>query len=608
MTQIRMTTTTTTLKFETQADANMIYNLAIRDNLIVRLEGNNSLLISQCPNIPKFLEKVKCPYKEIMAAPYKTYGNKLRTVIEPHTSVIPATSRPWFYATELATIYKFPAPVTGRNYVIGVVSFGGGLYGNVDADGVLTASDCNAYWTLCGIPAENHPTVVIKPLLGAINDVADPATDENTLDVQTIGACCPTADTTIILYIIPNTLSNFATIINYMITTPVTVKGQALIPNTISISWGAPEIYYSSSELNAINNALAAAVARGISVTAATGDNGANDGVGGTQKYTDFPSSSPNVIACGGTNLSCPNRIYDLSTVESAWTDGGGGISRYFAKPAYQPLSGNKRQTPDVASVADPATGVLYIVGGQQVVYGGTSVAAPTIAGFLAAINCRIWANPIFYRTSLSNFNDIITGYNGGYYAATGYDNCTGLGSLKGNVIAGLFAPVIRVSSVSFATSTVSLGTGKTYQAVAIITPSDATNKSVTWKSSNTAIAIVSSSGLVTGRRSGSAKITATSIDGNKSAFFTVNVYTSVTGVRVASSNISIRVGATYRFTATVLPSNAANKSISYISQNPEVATISSSGIITAIQKGSTIITATSVDGSYSATCNITVI
>jgi kumamolisin len=388
--------------------------------------------------------------------------------------------------------------------------------------------------------------------------------------------------------------------------TPVIVKGTPLKPTVISISWGLPEIYLSSAQLTAANNAFAAAAAAGISITAATGDNGSNNGVGGTGNYTDFPSSSPNVIAVGGTSLSCPNRIYDNSTVETAWSAGGGGISRYYAKPSYQSsLSGTRRQTPDVASVADPETGVLFIVNGQTVVYGGTSVSSPTIAAYIACIDKTAWANPLLYAGTQTFYNDILIGSNGGYIAKVGFDNTTGLGSIKGDLLKTAFGT--RISSFRLNAASINLGTAKTFQAITNILPVNADNKNVIWSSSNPARATVSSSGLITGVSAGTLRINATTVDGGKVASVFVSVFTSVTGVTLSPASITLRRNRTTTLAVTVLPSGAANKSYTTTVANPAIAVVRN-GRITGRSIGTTTVTVTTMDGGFTATATITVI
>lgn len=91
-----------------------------------------------------------------------------------------------------------------------------------------------------------------------------------------IGACCPTSNLTIILYIAPNSLAEFISVFRYATTVPVVVDGIEHIPNVISISWGAPEVYFSNFILTSVNTLFASAVAAGINITAASGDNGSS--------------------------------------------------------------------------------------------------------------------------------------------------------------------------------------------------------------------------------------------------------------------------------------------------------------------------------------------
>lgn len=365
-------------------------------------------------------------------------------IMKPHNCLLSHRSKlrpaavPYFNMNQVRSIYNIPAPIKS-NYVVGVVSFGGGLYGSVDSQGVLTNGDVQKYWSSLGIASSNQPRVIIVPISGAkntpnMNDGG--STMENTLDVETLGGACPTSSLTIILYISPNSLSAFSTLFNYMRTKNVTVNGVNYKPNLISCSWGAPEVYFPKSTLTSITNEIAALNAVGITICAATGDYGSNNGVGGRGNYVDFPSSNPNITAVGGTTLVCPTGKYDSRTVETAWPSGGGGISVAYSKPAYQnKLPGNKRLTPDVASLADPNTGVMFLINGQNYVIGGTSVAAPIIAGYLAAVISKRFINPVLYSAPANCFNDIIRGSNGGYSATKGYDNCTGLGSINATTL-----------------------------------------------------------------------------------------------------------------------------------------------------------------------------
>jgi len=168
----------------------------------------------------------------------------------------------------------------------------------------------------------------------------------------------------------------------------------------------------------------------------------------------------------------------------------------------------------------------------------------------------------------------------------------------------------VVVSSVSVAPTSTSIAVNQTYQLNATILPTNATNQSVTWSSSNTTVATVSTTGLVTGKVAGSANITVTTVDGTKTATSAITVTSgtiAVTSVAVSPTTLSIKAGNTSTLTATVLPANATNKTVNWLSSNTSIVTVNSSGNITAIAAGTATITVTTVDGSKTATCSITV-
>jgi uncharacterized protein YjdB len=522
---------------------------------------------------------------------------------------------PYFNMTQLRSIYQIPSP-SDAAYVVGVVSFGGGLYGTVDSQGVLTNGDVQAYWTSIGIAPANQPKVIVVGINGATNrpnSNDNGATMENTLDVETIGGACPSANLTIILYIAPNSFNQFAPLFNYMYSTNVTVNGVNYKPNLISCSWGAPEIYYSSSQLSSINSILETITNAGITICAATGDYGSNNGVGGTGNYVDFPSSNPYITAVGGTTLFCPNNVYDGLTVETAWSSGGGGISAIYSKPAYQSrLSGTMRMTPDIASLSDPSTGVIFIVNGQLTVIGGTSVAAPTIAGFLAAIRYTQFVNPLLYQAPYSTcFHDIVRGSNGSYFANIVYDNCTGLGSINGQALSSyILDPPILVSGIVLNSNNITLTSTQTVQLSATITPANASNQEIVWSSSNLAVATVSN-GFITAIATGSANITVSSTDGSNIFAVVLVTVTAVPVIPVSNitlnqTSAALRPTNTLTLTATVMPSNATDKTVTWSSSSTN-ATVNSSGVVTAVSAGSAVIRATTVSGNLVATCTLTI-
>lgn len=167
-----------------------------------------------------------------------------------------------------------------------------------------------------------------------------------------------------------------------------------------------------------------------------------------------------------------------------------------------------------------------------------------------------------------------------------------------------VYNPTVEVSGLSLNKTSLSLVTGGTETLSATVTPSNATNKTVTWSSSNTSVATVSN-GKVTAVGAGTATITAKA--GNKSATCSVaikNPIVEVSGISLNSVSISLAPGETETLTATVIPSNATNKTVTWSSSNTGVATISN-GIVTAVAVGNATITAKS--GSKSVTCSVTV-
>ena len=532
-------------------------------------------------------------------------------------TLTPKSSRSWFYANELANIYKFPNPVytsSASNVTLGVVSFGGGLTGTLSSEGVLTDGDVQAYWTALGIASQNHPKVIIKTISGAKNNptsISDDGTAENTLDVETIGACCPTSKLTIILYIAPNSLSEFSNILNYINTSPVVVNGTSYLPSIVSISWGLPETYY-GTHLTNINNILKTLSAKGVNICVATGDFGSSNGT--DSNNVDFPSSSPFVIACGGTSLICPNLTYDAETKETAWSGSGGGVSVYFSKPDYQSAlstTGTKRSTPDIALNADPATGVAFYIFKKWHIFGGTSVSAPTFAAYLAALNATTFANTKLYTAPANNFNDIKSGINGAFSAGAGYDNVTGLGSIIGNLLAPSLTTInVPVSKIQLNNPKPTLAVGGTFQLTPTVLPTNATNQQLNWVSSNPAIVLVSNNGFIIGVKTGSALISCYTMDGSKvavTASVTVNKLVNITTIKLDRSSYTLHKGTTYQIATSVIPSTA-NPTIVWSSNNPRIVHVNQYGLLTGLSNGTAIITAQSLNKQVSTNAKITVI
>lgn len=160
------------------------------------------------------------------------------------------------------------------------------------------------------------------------------------------------------------------------------------------------------------------------------------------------------------------------------------------------------------------------------------------------------------------------------------------------NIIGSEAIDVTNISITNKPTSIIN-----SVQLIISVLPSNATNKAVTWSSSNTSIATVNSTGLVTVIAAGTVTITATS-QADSSISDSANIICSLSNIAVTSIDVtglnSGIVGDNIQLTASVLPSNATNKSVTWSSSNTSVATVNSSGLVTIISAGTVIITATS--------------
>lgn len=171
--------------------------------------------------------------------------------------------------------------------------------------------------------------------------------------------------------------------------------------------------------------------------------------------------------------------------------------------------------------------------------------------------------------------------------------------------------PVESVT-VSPTTATLKMGGAIYRQLTPTVLPAEATDKSVSYTSSATGVATVSSTGLITAVSAGTADVTVTTTDGSFTAVCSVTVEPAdvdVSGVTVAPESVTLSLSgtATQQLTPTVEPSDATDKSVSYSSDAESIATVSSTGLITAVAEGTANITVTTTDGSFTAVCAVTV-
>ena len=173
---------------------------------------------------------------------------------------------------------------------------------------------------------------------------------------------------------------------------------------------------------------------------------------------------------------------------------------------------------------------------------------------------------------------------------------------------------VVAVTGVTLDKTSVELTEGDETTLTATVNPDNATNKNVTWKSSDSSVAEVVD-GKVTAVKAGSATITVTTEDGGKTATCEVKVnaktvepeVVAVTGVTLDKTSVELTEGDETTLTATVNPDNATNKNVTWKSSDSSVATVVD-GKVTAVKAGTATITVTTEDGGKTATCEVKVV
>ena len=168
---------------------------------------------------------------------------------------------------------------------------------------------------------------------------------------------------------------------------------------------------------------------------------------------------------------------------------------------------------------------------------------------------------------------------------------------------------VVNVTGVTVDPATLSLETGETERLNGSIVPSNATNKSSSWSSSNEEVATIANS-TVTAVGAGTATITLTSVDGEHTGTCEVTVtdpVVNVTGVTLDATTATMNIDDTKQLSSTVAPANATDKTVTYASKAQGVASVDNKGLITAKSAGTAQIVATTKDGAKTATCDVTV-
>lgn len=359
-----------------------------------------------------------------------------------------------FNGADLRAIYNVPAQLFGPAQTLAVFEQGG-----------FTATDVTTYLMRNNLPLVPVTVRPVDNYNGSVNSADVEA--EAVLDIDMQIAMNPKA-AGIVVY--EQGTSPFPV----ALVDSLSAMASDNTAKSISISYGQDEAIQGTDALNAENAVLEQMTAQGQAVFASAGDQGAYGRTGYTLNVED-PGSQPFVTSVGGTTVF-PGK-HESYHVEEVWNDlgagygaTGGGVSAVWPIPGWQTPGGysvivpnggstTMRNVPDVASIANPLTGVsIYsAINGGWLTIGGTSVSAPIWAGFYSLVGAASqglgfgnpgFANPGLYVIATfrglvyTMFNDVVDGNNGsnqesspGFTAGVGYDNTTGWGSFIGGAL-----------------------------------------------------------------------------------------------------------------------------------------------------------------------------
>lgn len=365
---------------------------------------------------------------------------------------VPAMPGIRLWPAQVGRLHNFPTGVDCSGQTVAIIALGGGY----QPDDVATFFK----------HARIAPPAITTATIGraAHRPGRDPVADaELMLDIGVVGSIAPGAAITV--YFAGSDDQGFFNAVSSAIHDPVSA------PSVVSISWGQPEIAWTGQARAALVSAFADAAALGVTVLCAAGDHGADDAVGDCGRHVEFPASSPNVVACGGTTpfLTAAHTVDACVWNERDGWATGGGVSRHYRPPPWQRGLGVPRRqsgrrargrgVPDIAGDADRLAGYVVRSGGVWLRGAGTSAVAPLYAGLCALINAATGSAlgalaPRLYALHAQHggrgLHDVTLGDNDvpptagcgagvtGHRAAKGWDACTGLGIVDGSELLAL--------------------------------------------------------------------------------------------------------------------------------------------------------------------------
>ena len=384
-----------------------------------------------------------------------------------------------------------------------------------------------------------------------------------------------------------------------------TVNSSGLIT---AVSTGTATITVNTADGDKTNSLIASVLSLNVPVQSVSLNVG-NIKLENGNTFQAIPTISPSFAT--NKDVSWSSSSNEIATVDTSGVITA--VSTGTAIISVNTVDGNKTNSliASVLSQAVPVQSVLLNVANVKLQNGNTFQAIPTIYPTSATNKNVTWS---------SSSNEIATVNTSGLITAVSTGRATitvntADGNKKNSLSASITSQAVPVQRVSLNIGNVRLENGNTIQAIPTIYPSTATNKNITWSSSSDEIATVNTNGVITAVSTGRATITVNTADGNKKASLMASILTQVTGVTINGGSalkltpwpevkqLKLNRGNTTTLTASISPPNASNLAVRWASFNTRVATVSNSGVVTAVSVGETVIIVTTVSGGLSYQC-----